>query len=100
MEKLAGSLGLCRRAGKLWIGAEISADAVKRGKTKLVILASDASENPEKKIAAVAAHHGARVEKGVLDRAALGHAVGKGGAVAAVAVGDECYDLVAKSLRA
>ena len=49
MADLAGALGLCRRAGKLLIGADLCAGAVKRGETKLIVLASDASENTRKK---------------------------------------------------
>lgn len=43
-DPLLGSLGLCRKAGKLLHGYDRVEDAVALGKVKLVLLASDASE--------------------------------------------------------
>ena len=100
MARLAGCLGLCRRAGKAFIGADLCAEAIKKGKTRLVILASDVAPNTEKKIAAVAAHHSVRVAKGDLTREELAHAVGKTGPVGAVAVSEEFFELVTTSLKA
>ena len=37
-------LGLCRRAGKLSLGHDASKEAIRSGRAKLVIIASDASE--------------------------------------------------------
>lgn len=43
-DKLLGALGLCRRAGKLAMGAEQVLETAARGRAQLVLLAADASE--------------------------------------------------------
>jgi len=45
MDKAAGYLGIARKAGYLEIGAENCGAAVRSGKAKLLLLASDASDN-------------------------------------------------------
>lgn len=47
--KTLTSIGLCKRAGKLLIGSENTEHSVRRGKSKLVIVASDVSENTRDK---------------------------------------------------
>lgn len=46
--KLYGLLGLARRAGKISFGTESSKDLIERGKAKLIIIASDASDRTKK----------------------------------------------------
>ncbi len=43
-DRFLGALGLCRRAGKLSMGADAVADALKKNRAKLVIITSDASD--------------------------------------------------------
>lgn len=52
MNNILGTLGLCRRAGKLVSGFDAVADEVKNPKSKVygVILASDISEKTEKEV--------------------------------------------------
>lgn len=45
-----GMLGLAKRAGKVQTGEDICSKAVKSGKSKLIIVACDASENTKKSI--------------------------------------------------
>lgn len=49
-EKIVNLLGLAQRAGKLITGEEMTVKDIQRNKTKLVFIASDASENTQKKI--------------------------------------------------
>ena len=49
-EKALRMLGLARRAGKLILGSDASADAVRGGKAYLAIMASDASDRTKKLI--------------------------------------------------
>lgn len=97
-EKLALSLGLVRRAGKLTLGAPLVLEEMRRGKAALVILASDVSENGSKKILALSAHRNVRVVKSDLDKGELARAVGTDRAVAAVSVPAEFLNLVTASL--
>lgn len=45
-----GMIGLAKRAGKVITGAELCEAAVKKGKSKLIIIAGDISENGRKSI--------------------------------------------------
>lgn len=50
MDKLLNFLGLCRRAGKLTAGNDMTVDSVLNGNARLVIVARDISRNTEKKL--------------------------------------------------
>lgn len=49
-DKILGLLGLAQRAGKIESGEEMVVEAIRRHKAKLVIVASDASQNTREKI--------------------------------------------------
>ena len=88
-------LGLMRRAGKLSAGEEGVRQSVRAGKAKLILLASDASPNAQKRAEDFSAH--ARVPLLVMseDKATLGRAAGvAGGAMFAV-----CDESFAASLQ-
>ena len=51
-----GFLGLMRRAGKLSAGEEGVRQSVRAGKAKLILLASDASPNAQKRAEGFSAH--------------------------------------------
>ncbi len=90
-KKLLGVIGLCKGAGKLIIGVPMICDAMRtreKNRVRIVIEASDTSENTHKRITDKCAFYGVRVERVDADCQTLGHAVGKR-AVAAVAVTDE-----------
>lgn len=57
-DRLLSFLGICRRAKKLVIGAEITAQSVEEGKSLLVLYASDASKNSLKRVLAAAEQNG------------------------------------------
>ena len=97
-DKLALSLGLVRRAGKLAVGAPLVLDALRHDKAKLVIMASDVSENGMKKILALAAHRAVTVHRSDMTKSELAHAVGVSRSVAAVSVPADFFALVSASL--
>ena len=84
-------LGLAARARKLGIGASIARDAIRAKKAQCVVLAIDASDNTQKRITDSASFYDTPLY--VLEERAdrLGHALGKKGTVAAVAVLDASF---------
>ena len=50
MDSVLRMIGLAKRAGKVVTGAEIVESAVKKGKARLVVIATDISENGRKAI--------------------------------------------------
>ena len=91
ISRLLGSLGLCARARKLITGTPMVCEALKQKHTSvyLVLTASDNAENTAKRIADRCRFYNTRLVTLPLDGAALAHAVGKSGHVAAVAITDE-----------
>lgn len=49
-EKFLGMLGMAKRAGKVSSGEAVCSKAIKNGEARLVIIASDASENTKKSV--------------------------------------------------
>ena len=86
-DRLLGMLGLAARARHLSIGSSLSCDAVARG-AYLAITASDASENTEKRMRDRCDFYECKYLRLEYTSSELGHAIGKSGAVAAVAVND------------
>lgn len=88
-DKLLGTLGLCRRAGKVSIGADKCSKAIKGGSARLVILAADASENTKKDIKNSCAYYNIHhIEYS--DKITLGNSVGTGES-SVVSVNDENF---------
>ena len=90
VKKLLMTLGLGARARAMVFGTDQICDALRSEKKKpfLVIEAMDTSDNTHKKLTDKCAFYGVRLERVDADTAALGHAVGKSSAVAAVAITD------------
>jgi len=97
-EKIAGALGLCRRAGKITVGVFLVKEQLHRGSAALVLLASDAAENAEKKIAPLAKNKQVPLRRIPLSKEELGKCVGKNKGVVCVAIGQEFLNLVLASL--
>lgn len=49
MNRFTGLLGIARRAGKLTLGGNLTEDALKKNRIKLIIISSDASYNTVRK---------------------------------------------------
>lgn len=94
--KLAGLLGMARRAGRLSIGFDASVGAAESGKTGLLLLSTDASPKTAKECAFAAETYGVKVMILPLDKAALAGAIGMHKPVAVVAVCDSGF---AKAIR-
>lgn len=88
-EQWISFLGLANRARKLISGEELVVREVRKQKAKLVLLASDASENTKKKVTDKCSYYNVSVRM-VSDRYTLGQAIGKDARVV-VAVMDEGF---------
>ncbi len=60
MDKVLGLIGLAKKAGKITAGAEMAEDAVRHGKSKLIIIAEDISPNGRKAICDASKHYGVK----------------------------------------
>ena len=90
-EKLLSTLGLCARARKLITGTPMVCEALRQGgkaPVLAVLEASDTSDNTHKKLSDKCAYYKIPLYRLPADTAALGRAIGKTGAVAAVGVTD------------
>jgi ribosomal protein L7Ae-like RNA K-turn-binding protein len=83
-DKLLSFLGICRRAGKLKIGAESASDSIKAKKASLIIFANDFSQNSAKTIKASALEHNIKTLTINRSKDEISPAVGKLFGVAAV----------------
>ena len=97
-QKLLSALGLCRKAGKLICGTPMICDALRSAKKPYaVIMASDNSENTQKKLGDKCKFYGVELMIPDLDGDALSGAIGKSGRTSAVAVTDENFCRLLKS---
>lgn len=87
--RLLSTLGLCARAGKTVVGTPMVCEAM-RGKGTLygVLEACDTSDNTHKKLSDKCSFYQVPLYRIPADCTALGRAVGKTGAVAAVGIAD------------
>lgn len=89
-EHLLSTIGLCARAGRLVIGTPMVCEALRKaGAVAGVLEASDTSDNTHKKLSDKCGFYHTPLYRVSAEGAALGHAVGKTGIVAAVAVTDK-----------
>ena len=86
-ERLLGMLGLCIRARRAVCGTVNVCEALKAGKTVLVVAASDNSAATDKRLSDRAAFYNVKLIKTDLTSAEIGAAVGKS-LVAAMAITD------------
>ncbi len=84
--RMAGRLGLALRSGALAVGTEAAADAIRRQRAELVIVAGDAGRSTRARLAELAAKARVAVRAGP-GRGEMGRALGRG-AVAVVVVSD------------
>ena len=59
-DKLLGALGLCKKAGKLIVGFDAVADAIRRGSAKLLVVTGDLSPKSAGRIEALAVEYKVR----------------------------------------
>lgn len=94
MDKTLGLIGLAKRAGRLVCGESAVKEGVRFGKARLVIIASDASDNTQKNISDSCKYYDVNYYI-AYDKDTLGHAVGNS-YNAAIAITDEGF---AKSIE-
>lgn len=90
MTKLLNMIGLAKRAGKITTGTFICEKMIKSRTAKLVVLATDASENTKKTILDGCKFYNVEVIE-VSDMDALGHAVGADALRAVISVNDNNF---------
>ena len=100
-KKILSSLGLCARAGKLIFGVPMICEAMRRGGVatpRIVLEASDTSENTHKKISDKCKFYQVRQVRLSCDGATLASALGKTSSLAAVAVADPSFCTLIESI--
>lgn len=75
--KLTGIIGLCRKAGKLVLGYDMTVEAMQKGKTFLVLTASDCAERTLRGIGFCAEETETEVSELPLTKDEISFAVGK-----------------------
>lgn len=76
-DRVLSFLGLCRRAKKLVIGADVTVQSVEEGRSTLVIFADDASKNSLKKVFTACQDHGVTAIPAGRNKDALSAALGR-----------------------
>jgi len=97
-EKLSGALGLCRRAGKVTSGTFLVSEEIRKSRAALVLIASDAGKDAERKMISLAQPRLIPVQRVSLTKSELALALGKEGEVNVVSVPKEFLNLVLASL--
>lgn len=96
--KIAGAIGLCRRAGHCAAGAWETVDAIKRGKAAIVLLAADAGDNTVRRVAVPADAAGVPVRRIPLTKKEIAALWGQRANVTCVAIPQKFLNLVLASL--
>lgn len=98
-QKILGAVGLAARARKCLTGTDICVDYMRLGKGKLLIVASDISENTRKKLVKTAVYHKIPYILTDIDKGELAHAAGKKSNAAAVLINDSGFVKIIKNLN-
>lgn len=89
--RLAGLLGLARRAGKLTTGFDAVMESVALGKAVLIMTAADLSEKTEKELRFANEGKAVSIQKLPLDKEELRHALGLFKPVGVLALEDKGF---------
>ena len=95
-DRILSCVGLCRKAGKLIVGTELTVEAIRGGKIKLALLSSDASRNTEKRICS---YRQAELIRLPYTSEALGAAVGKASTASAGITDVGFAEMIKKALQ-
>ena len=77
-KKLLSLLGMARRAGRLSMGFDAASDSMKKGQSKLLVLAGDISQRTKNSIIAAARQTGTPAVSAGCTMDEIGSALGKG----------------------
>ena len=91
-DRFLGMLGLCARAGRLVSGTERVVEAIRTdGKAKLVIIASDVSQNTMKKIVDGCSYHNVDYVRVEYTKETISHAIGRSSYSSSVGILDQNF---------
>ncbi|MBO4422745.1 MAG: ribosomal L7Ae/L30e/S12e/Gadd45 family protein, partial [Clostridia bacterium] len=88
MDKTLSYLGLCKKAGKLVSGTDMTVEAIREGRIRLALTSSDASGNTCKRIKDACAYRNVPYASLPYDRIRISDALGNSGSTAAVGITD------------
>lgn len=97
-DKLIFALGLCRKAGRIAMGADATAEAAERKRAFLIIAAADAADRTVRAAEAAAQKCGVPIYRIAKTIAEIESGIGRGFAVAAVTGRDQAR-LIVNSLE-
>ena len=86
MQRLCGMIGMARRAGEVVMGTELVCTAMPKGKVKLVLISSTASDQTKKKLSVKSEFYRIPYVVADIDTESLGRILGKSCAVAGIAI--------------
>ena len=91
INRILGMLGLAMKAGKVVIGTEQAITYLQKGKIKLMLVSSNASDGTKKKMLHKCEFYKTRIEELGIDTDELGRLLGKTYAPAVVGITDENF---------
>ena len=91
---ILGWMGLCKAAGGVTSGFDSVLGEVRCGKSKLVMIASDASERTRKQIKDKCEFHGVKCVECGFSSDEMGHAIGRDSTVAVSFGGKGCFNKI------
>lgn len=91
MQRIKGMIGLARRAGKVIIGTELITQAMPKGRVRLVLISSGASDGTRERLTHKCEYY--KIPSLALDieKEELGAILGKSGLVSSVAICDDSF---------
>ena len=90
-DKLINAFGLAKRAGKCVMGTEMCVENIRNKKAKLVIAASDLSDNTIKRLSDSCSYHGVELIFAKADKLELGKRLGKNNGTSSAAILDDGF---------
>jgi len=98
-KKLYGMIGLAARARRIITGVElINTDLRGKRTVKLVLVASDASENSKKRTVNCCRYYNTEYIENAVKKGDAAHAVGKPGEISAIAICDDGFASAIKKI--
>ena len=90
-DRIINAFGLAKRAGKCVTGTEMCVENIRGGKAKLVICASDLSDNTVKRFRDSCSFHNVELIFANADKMVLGQKLGKNNGTSSAAILDEGF---------
>lgn len=90
-DRIINAFGLAKRAGKCVLGTEMCVENIRGGKAKLVICASDLSDNTVKRFRDSCSFHNVELIFVNADKMVLGQKLGKNNGTSSAAILDEGF---------